>query len=62
MQTLSDKLQREQDALFLKWCQDDEGVDPKTYIMSKGSNELTSAIIKYHKMKKAARKKGIIID
>lgn len=62
MQVLPDNLQREQDYLYRKWCDNTEGLGLVEYVMSKGSPELIKANKAYEKMVNTALKNGEIIN
>ena len=62
MQPYPNELQKEADALFEKWTQNDEGLSLEEYANKYQSNELRNYRIQYEKEKNEALKNGEIIN
>ena len=62
MQPYPDELQKEADALFEKWCIDDEGLSLAEYADKYQSDKLRKYRIQYDREKKEALKRGEIIN
>ena len=62
MQPYPDKLKKEADALFEKWCVDDEGMSLSEYANKYQSSELKNYRIQYMREKEEALKRGEIIN
>ena len=62
MQVYPDKLQKEADELFDKWCQNNEGLSLFEYIDKYQSNELAQFRIRYRRKYEKSRKRGVTIN